>query len=64
MLWAQEHQRIVNPFEYVGEDIALPAVRETMRAQTRDTPGLFNYGVHAGARKKLYRIRERCAVVV
>ena len=64
LLWAQEHQRIVDTHPLMGENIELRELRDSMRSQTADAPGVFNYGVPKGERKKLYRIPERFAAVV
>ncbi|MEO0744591.1 MAG: glycosyltransferase family 2 protein [Pseudomonadota bacterium] len=64
LLWAGEHQHILDTFEFAGEDIELPELRDAMRAQTADGPGVFNYGVSPLLRKRLYRMPERFAGIV
>ena len=62
--WSNEHQRILQKFEFMGENIELPALRAAMRNQTQSGAGVWNYGVHPDARRKLYRIPKRFASVV
>ncbi|WP_415920552.1 glycosyltransferase family 2 protein [Tateyamaria sp. SN6-1] len=62
--WGDEHQRILDKSEFMGEDIELRDLRDAMRVQTQTDRGISNYGVYPDVRRKLYRMPERFASVL